>query len=55
LPEAVASGYSPKAAYAGKCHLCWDIRRYFSMQGIYRQELSPAWFYGDSEKSEGKL
>lgn len=39
-------GYKPpKAGYAGKCHLCVDVRKWIRNQTDEFQELSPAGFY----------
>lgn len=45
LPEAVAAGFEPRAGYASKCHLCWEVRRFWSRAGRHGQELGPGWLY----------
>ena len=46
LADAAGRGFAPKGAYAGKCHLCWDTRRWLAEQGLYPEELAPMWMYG---------
>ena len=62
LDRAKAQGFAPRPGYAGKCHLCWDIRRFLAGLGRVElshpaedlgmvratQELGPAWLYEDS-------
>ena len=48
VPEAVAAGFTPRQGYAGKCHLCWDIRRFWSRVGGHGDELGPAWLYAQT-------
>jgi len=39
-------GFTPRpGGYAGKCHLCWDIRRFLVRLGHARSELGPEWLY----------
>lgn len=38
-------GFAPAELYAGKCHLCWEIRRRLQGSGRHRQELGPAGIY----------
>jgi hypothetical protein len=45
LPGAAAAGFAPAAGYADKCHLCWDVRRFFVREGMHLEELGPAWAY----------
>ena len=45
LALAEPAGFVPAERYAGKCHLCWDIRRFFVNTGMHRRELGPAWLY----------
>ncbi len=41
-----AAGFQPRAeGYAGKCHLCWDVRRFLALRGEHADELGPAWLY----------
>jgi hypothetical protein len=44
--QAAEAGFVPAEAYAGKCHLCWDVRRWLAEAGLHEQELGPAWMYG---------
>ncbi len=46
LEEAQGAGFVPKDAYAGKCHLCWDIRGYLVRKGLGGRELGPVRVYG---------
>jgi hypothetical protein len=42
-------GYSPRAAgYAGKCHLCVDVRRHLTAQDCF-EEFQPPGFYDNLE------
>ncbi len=45
LDEAVKLGYKPKELYAGKCHLCTSIRRFFFDRGLYKSVIGPAECY----------
>jgi len=46
LNEAVAAGFVPGSrGYAAKCHLCWDVRRWFFASRLHLDELGPAWLY----------
>jgi hypothetical protein len=49
--EAVESfGYSELSeGYAGKCHLCVDVRRHLVDQGAYAEHLLPVQFYEQDE------
>jgi len=38
-------GFVPECRYAGKCHLCWSVRKLLYFKGLYRQELGPAGIY----------
>jgi hypothetical protein len=49
LEAAREAGYQPRAGYARKCHLCWEVRRWLALQGWYGQELGPAALYRSSE------
>ena len=48
LDAARDSGFAPRPAYAGKCHLCWDVRKHFVAQGLHGDVLEPRWLYTDS-------
>jgi hypothetical protein len=66
LERAKALGFAPRPGYAGKCHLCWDIRRFLVGRGDEKtspvapesgmvsveEELGPAWLYADVERQE---
>jgi len=45
MEQAGASGYVPRDGYAGKCHLCWDVRRHLVAHGSCLEELGPQWIY----------
>jgi hypothetical protein len=45
LAEAQAAGFAPAATYAGKCHLCWDVRRFLHGSAGGSGELGPDWLY----------
>ena len=44
--EAARYGYRPLPAYAGKCHLCYDVRRFLYRSGRFQRCLGPAVCYG---------
>ena len=47
--EAIAAGFVPRAGgYAGKCQLCWDVRRFFAGRNMHADELGPNWMYGQA-------
>lgn len=49
LDEAHRLGFRPPAAgYASKCHLCWELRRFFVRLGLHSDELGPRWLYDES-------
>jgi organic radical activating enzyme len=62
LERAKALGFAPRPGYGGKCHLCWDIRRFLAGRGDVEparvqvesgtasvgEELGPAWLYADA-------
>jgi hypothetical protein len=51
LPLAESAGFVPRAGYAGKCHLCWDIRRWLALEkGLYTNELGPIELYQAAEQ-----
>jgi len=45
LDKAVRSGYQPLEGYAGKCHLCTSIRKFFLNKGIWSESVGPAECY----------
>ena len=45
LDRASDVGFVPQKTYAGKCHLCWDIRQYLAGKNLEPTELGPAWMY----------
>jgi hypothetical protein len=45
LELAESEGYVQRGGYAGKCHLCWDVRSFLAGRGLCREELGPAWLY----------
>ena len=58
LAAARAEGFCPRETYAGKCQLCWDIRRHWARRGQFQDALAPATAYeiGDDGRgdSDGK-
>lgn len=46
LEQACNAGYKSLAAYASKCHLCTDIRRFFFDKGLYSTIIGPNNCYG---------
>jgi MoaA/NifB/PqqE/SkfB family radical SAM enzyme len=47
LQQAAKLGYPPAAAYAGKCHLCTNIRQFFFEKGAWKNVVGPADCYED--------
>jgi MoaA/NifB/PqqE/SkfB family radical SAM enzyme len=45
LEQAESLGYKELPAYAGKCHLCTHIRRFFFEQGLMQPTVGPAECY----------
>jgi hypothetical protein len=45
LELAMAEGFVPAAGYAGKCHLCWEIRRWMFTSGRWKGYLAPGVVY----------
>lgn len=45
LEKAEKSGYKKAKTYAGKCHLCTDIRQFFFENGIEKSIIGPAECY----------
>ncbi len=45
VEKAVKLGYKPKKTYAGKCHLCADIRQFFFDNSIDKSTIGPAECY----------
>ena len=44
--QASALGYVPRPeGYAGRCHLCWHVRRWLWQAGHFRESLGPARVY----------
>ncbi len=41
LKKAAKSGYKKYRLYAGKCHLCTDLRQFFFDNGLFRQIIGP--------------
>ncbi len=46
LEDAIAAGYPLRTAYASKCHLCADIRRFYFDTGRFLSIISPDACYG---------
>jgi hypothetical protein len=52
LELAESAGFVPPAGYAGKCHLCWDIRRWLVLEkGLYTDELGPMELYQAAQQA----
>jgi len=51
LKQAQETGCLPTDGYAGKCQLCWDVRKHLALKGLHEGELAPAWMYGPSQSS----
>lgn len=48
VEEAAALGWTPDdAGYAGKCHLCWSVRRHLVRAGAGGEEFGPASLYDE--------
>ncbi len=45
LKEAESLGYEKKKSYAGKCHLCTDIRQFFFYKTMYKETIGPVECY----------
>jgi hypothetical protein len=45
LPQACTLGYIKADFYAGKCHLCTDIRQFFFDKGLEKTTIGPAECY----------
>jgi hypothetical protein len=46
LQEAIKHGFKePNQGYASKCHMCYEIRRFFWENGLHRDEVGPAEVY----------
>ena len=41
LDETVELGYEKKNAYAGKCHICTELRKFFFDNGMYKSIIGP--------------
>ncbi len=48
IESAISNGYRPKKTYAGKCHLCTDIRQFFFDNEIFKPIIGPADCYQQS-------
>lgn len=46
LNKAIENGYNLKGTYAGKCHLCTDIRAFFFDKGLLDKIIGPSDCYG---------
>ncbi|MBN2447483.1 MAG: hypothetical protein JXO22_12195 [Phycisphaerae bacterium] len=48
MRAATPHGYQPRTeGYAGKCHLCHDVRRFLAARGIWPEHIGPRECYGD--------
>ena len=48
LKKAEKQGYKTKKLYAGKCHLCTDVRQFFYDNGLDKSAIGPAECYAES-------
>jgi MoaA/NifB/PqqE/SkfB family radical SAM enzyme len=48
LKQAEKYGYKVKKFYAGKCHLCTDVRQFFYENGLAKSAIGPAECYAES-------
>ena len=55
LERARADGFVPRDGYAGKCHLCWDIRRHLAGRGLFERALGPKWMYVANRSGGGDV
>jgi len=46
IKSAIEVGYQPKRGYAGKCHLCYEIRRFLFEKKCYNGFIGPSVCYG---------
>jgi len=46
LVQAQKMGYRPKAGYADKCHICYDVRRFLYERNQFHRFLGPGVCYG---------
>ncbi len=44
-------GFEPETQYAGKCHLCFEVRKYLYNKGLFLEWLGPALCYGSKAES----
>jgi hypothetical protein len=51
LAEAERTGFAPAERYAGKCHLCWSLRRHFVTRHLHEDELGPIAVYDDRSET----
>ncbi|HUT31164.1 MAG TPA: radical SAM protein [Sedimentisphaerales bacterium] len=52
LEQAQQLGYRPAQLYAGKCHLCTDIRQFFSEKALHKSTVGPAQCYHTAAASQ---
>ena len=45
LAEARQTGFTPQPTYAGKCHLCWNLRKHLASLALHADILAPDWLY----------
>jgi hypothetical protein len=55
VEEAKRAGMTLREGYAGKCHLCWDVRRFFALAGMHADEIGPRWMYEDATGAEAAI
>ena len=54
LNKAIENGYNTKEAYAGKCHLCTEIRSFFFDKGLMDSIIGPFDCYGRQPEKESR-
>jgi hypothetical protein len=52
---ACGQGFEPAAGYAGKCHLCYEVRRWLYERGELLEWLGPGRSYGQAEVREKRV
>ncbi|MBS3733954.1 MAG: hypothetical protein KGY99_03400 [Phycisphaerae bacterium] len=55
VDEARRAGFRPAAQYAGKCHLCWEVRRFMANRGRGGQTLAPRAMYAAVDEAAGAM
>ena len=55
IETALEAGYQPKQGYGGKCHLCYEIRRFLFMKNRYSGFIGPSVCYGLGPAAENPI